>query len=299
MTVYRNMIVSLLAGCCWVTVGDCASDPASSVLWYERPARTWMTEALPLGGGSLGGMFFGLTETERVQFNHNTLWTGDENDTGRYQAFGDIFIRLGHHNPSGYRRELDIDTATLKVTYTANDVHYERIAYVSHPAGVLVYRFSADKPGAYTGRIWLTDMHNAPIQGDRNHLTASGQLGSDGLFYEARLQVLHQGGLVRIDRSDAGSDALAGVPEVDGWKLPHTALVFEGCDAITLVLAADTDYRADPHVRWRGDHPRDTVSRRLAAANTDCLTRRASPRTDVYSRTSANRRRIRIWRNCW
>jgi hypothetical protein len=37
------------------------ADPASSVLWYGQPARTWMTEALPLGG-----MFFGLTATGRL-----------------------------------------------------------------------------------------------------------------------------------------------------------------------------------------------------------------------------------------
>ncbi|HCE45167.1 MAG TPA: hypothetical protein DET40_16630 [Lentisphaeria bacterium] len=90
---------------------DIKSDAASSVLSYSRPARSWMTEALPIGNGSLGAMLFGLTETERVQFNHDTLWTGHEKDTGSYQSFGDVFIRLGHGNPLEYRRELNIDNA--------------------------------------------------------------------------------------------------------------------------------------------------------------------------------------------
>ncbi len=40
--------------------------PPTNQLWYAQPARSWMTEALPLGNGSLGGMFFGLTSTERI-----------------------------------------------------------------------------------------------------------------------------------------------------------------------------------------------------------------------------------------
>ena len=60
-------------------IGPAQAQPeASSVLWYDQPARTWMTEALPIGEGALGAMLFGLTDTERVQFNHDTLWTGSE-----------------------------------------------------------------------------------------------------------------------------------------------------------------------------------------------------------------------------
>ena len=69
-----------------------APPAANTVLWYKQPARSWMTEALPLGNGSLGAMMFGLTQTERLQFNVNSLWTGHEKETGSYQAFGDVFI---------------------------------------------------------------------------------------------------------------------------------------------------------------------------------------------------------------
>ena len=118
----------------------------SSVLWYAQPARSWMTEALPLGNGQLGGMLFGLTGTERIQFNANSLWTGNEKDTGSYQAFGDIFIQLDHANPTNYRRELDIDRAVQRVSYTSQGVNYLRTAFASHPAKVMVVHLSADKP---------------------------------------------------------------------------------------------------------------------------------------------------------
>ncbi|WP_372932557.1 glycoside hydrolase family 95 protein [Mariniphaga sediminis] len=44
-------------------------------LWYEEPANEW-TEALPLGNGRFGAMVFGGPETERIQLNEESLWTG-------------------------------------------------------------------------------------------------------------------------------------------------------------------------------------------------------------------------------
>ncbi len=245
--------------------------PASSVLWYEQPARSWMTEALPLGNASLGGMFFGLSDTERVQFNQDTLWTGNEHDTGSYQAFGDVFIQLGHENPMNYRRELDIDNAMLKVSYRAQGVDYERLAFASHPADVIIYHFKANKPGAYSGRIWLSDMHGAEITADGDRLIAAGQLDRDGLHYESQLRVLHSGGRVRVERSDVSGNPLAGVPDAGDRTLPRTSLVFEKCDSITLVLAAGTDYLADHEKNWRGEKPHAAVTKRVDAVTADAL----------------------------
>lgn len=45
-------------------------------LWYNKPADSWKTEALPIGNGNIGGMIFGRTDRERVQFNEITLWSG-------------------------------------------------------------------------------------------------------------------------------------------------------------------------------------------------------------------------------
>ena len=44
-------------------------------LWYDKPARDW-NEALPLGNGRLGAMIFGRSDTELIQLNEQTLWTG-------------------------------------------------------------------------------------------------------------------------------------------------------------------------------------------------------------------------------
>ncbi|MBN2683968.1 MAG: glycoside hydrolase family 95 protein [Pontiellaceae bacterium] len=263
MTLFKSALLTVSAALCF---SQAAANEASSVLWYNQPARSWMTEALPLGNGSLGGMFFGLTETERVQFNHDTLWTGNETDTGSYQAFGDLFIQLGHQNPENYRRALDIDSARLDITYTADGIAYQRTAFADHPNNVLVYTFSADKPGTYSGRIWLNNMHDAKIIALENDLISTGQLPNEGLRYEARLRVLHSGGSVRMEPTPEDEHALDGVPDLNGRTLPDTALVFEGCDSITLLLAADTDYAPDHTKDWRSENPHEKIAARLDAA---------------------------------
>jgi alpha-L-fucosidase 2 len=248
--------------------GQPAAAQQTNVLWYDQPARSWMTEALPIGNGSLGGMLFGLIGTERVQFNANTLWTGDEKKIGAYQAFGDVFIQLNHANPTGYRRDLDLDRAVQRVSYASQGVKYQRTAFASYPAKVMVVHLSADKPGGYTGRLWLTDMHDAKITAEGNRLTATGRLGKDGLDYESQVLMLNSGGKIRIETTPiaTGDTPLAGIPGTEKTKLPATCLVFEGCSSLTLVLAADTNYLPDRAQNWRGPAPHTAVTQQVDAA---------------------------------
>jgi alpha-L-fucosidase 2 len=48
-------------------------------LWYDSPANQWI-EALPIGNGRLGAMVFGGVAKERLQFNDDTLWTGQPHE---------------------------------------------------------------------------------------------------------------------------------------------------------------------------------------------------------------------------
>ncbi len=214
-------------------------------LWYPKPASDWQKEALPIGNGRLGAMIFGGTDAEHIQFNVDSLWEGDEKDTGAYQAFGDVQVELGHKDVSNYRRELDIGRAVHTVSYTAGGARYKREYFASNPAGVMVFRFSADKAGAYTATIRLTDMHGAKIVAQKDRLTSSGAL-KNGLKYEAQLLVLHEGGSVK-----AGE----GVIEVGG------------ADSITLLLAADTNYLNEYAKGWRGEDPGLRITGQLKAAS--------------------------------
>ena len=54
-------------------------------LWYDKPAIKW-TEALPIGNGRIGAMIFGGVEQDRIQFNEETLWTGEPRNYNRSGA---------------------------------------------------------------------------------------------------------------------------------------------------------------------------------------------------------------------
>ncbi len=55
-------------------------------LWYTTPAEDWMQEALPIGNGYLGAMFFGGIEEERIQFNEESLWAGGKGEWDEYNG---------------------------------------------------------------------------------------------------------------------------------------------------------------------------------------------------------------------
>src|SRR5215211_3486908 len=62
------------------------NQPTSDLsLWYRRPAEQWV-EALPIGNGRLGAMIFGGVATERLQLNHDTLWSGAPSDWNNRRA---------------------------------------------------------------------------------------------------------------------------------------------------------------------------------------------------------------------
>jgi len=232
-------------------------EKAALVLWYDRPAKSWEREALPIGNGRLGCMVFGGGASERIQFNEDSLWIGDETDTGSYQAFGDLFVELPGHKPSGYRRQLDIGTALHSITYTSGGTTYRREYFASHPAEVLVFRFTADKKGAYTGTVALTDMHKGKIVAAGQGLTSSGSLEgytyrkkgggkyNIALQYEAQVRVLNEGGTVRVQ---------------DG------KIAFKDVDSLTILLAADTDYVNKREKGWRGEHPHKRLTRQIEQA---------------------------------
>jgi len=219
---------------------------ADLTLRYDKPAADWMTEALPIGNGRFGGMIFGGLDSEHIQFNEDSLWTGDENDTGNYQNFGDLFIDLGHQKATDYHRELDISSAIHRVKYVLDGVKYQREAFCSFPDQVLVLRLTADKPGRYSGTVRLKDAHRAESIAEQNRLSAGGKL-SNGLSHEVEIRVINEGGNVQPDREGA-------------------SIVFKDADALTILLDPGTDYLNRSEKHWRGELPHDRLMRQLDAA---------------------------------
>ena len=60
-------------------------DPSTS-LWYDSPAASWETEALPIGNGRIGAMIFGGVDRERIALNEESVWSGTRTDWNRPDA---------------------------------------------------------------------------------------------------------------------------------------------------------------------------------------------------------------------
>ncbi len=75
---------------------------SDDVVWLGRPTENWRREVFPLGNGRMGSTVFGGVDQERVQFNVDSLWTGDESEEfGAYQNFGYLSIDIagaGEHS---------------------------------------------------------------------------------------------------------------------------------------------------------------------------------------------------------
>ena len=85
MNKYSHTIIAILI----VFYGLISNDTIAQQdlkLWYNKPAVKW-TEALPIGNGRLGAMIFGGVEQDRIQFNEETLWTGEPRNYNRIGAY--------------------------------------------------------------------------------------------------------------------------------------------------------------------------------------------------------------------
>jgi len=175
-------------------VGPTVGHPAEPAETHEvLPAHVGFGR-VPPRNGRLGCTVYGGIAEEHTQFNEDTLWTGDEDDTGRFQNFGEMFVALEGHadaSPAGgkYRRELDIEKALHTITYEVADVHYRREYFASHPANVLVFRFTADRKGAYTGTVRLKDAHAGETKAAAHDRHLRQARRNIGLAYEAQAMI--------------------------------------------------------------------------------------------------------------
>ena len=245
----------------------------SNIIWYRKPAENW-NEALPIGNGRLGGMVFGGIENERIQLNEDTIWAGEKRDRNNpagarsvpeirrllfegqvkeaealaeksmlsiprrlppYQPLGDLHIRFsGQESIDGYRRELDLETGIVQITYQSGDANYTREYFSSAVDDVIVIRLFSDKPGLISFTTTLTresDSRISVIDPDRviieGEAIARGERHKDerkvGVKFHGALQVLALGGRTQADQT-------------------KNELIVEESNAVTLIFAAATNF---------------------------------------------------------
>ena len=156
-------------------------------LWYNKPASHWL-EALPIGNSHLGAMIYGGTDTEEIQLNEETFWSGSPHDNNsaaardslqavrdsifagkeeaahaiidknffkgphgmKYLPLGSVKLKVGHVDVSNYKRELSLSNALNTTSYIYKGVRYERTVFASQADNVIIVRIKASKKGALT-----------------------------------------------------------------------------------------------------------------------------------------------------
>ena len=259
-----RLLVCCLAIVVAEAYGSLAGAEASPLtVWYCQPAQEWV-EALPIGNGRLGGMVFGGVGEEHVQLNDDTLWASggksrvnpeglkalpeirrllfagknDEADKlifdamngipaniKSYETLGDLLLTFSDgEKAADYRRELDLDTGIVTVSYRIGGATFTREFFSSAVDQVLVVRLTCDKPG----RVSLVAALDRPQNFTTeivvpDTLTMHGKLNGDPVMkYQAQLNVVPKGGVL-----SAKGDRL----------------VVDKADAATIYLACATTYR--------------------------------------------------------
>ncbi|QGY44068.1 glycoside hydrolase family 95 protein [Maribellus comscasis] len=167
-------------------------------LWYNEAASEW-TDALPVGNGRLGAMIYGGTTSDTIQFNEETLWSGQPHNYSHegaynylgkirqllwdgkqaeaeqlanehfmsepfgqfcYQPFGKIFLNFpGHENPENYKRQIDLRNALSTVFYELDGVSFKRETFASNPDQAIIIHLEASKNGALNFAAGLNCPH--------------------------------------------------------------------------------------------------------------------------------------------
>jgi alpha-L-fucosidase 2 len=144
-----------------------------------------------------------------------------------YQAFGDLdleFPGIAESSATGYRRELNLDTAMESTQFTIDGVTYHRDVLASWPAQAIVVRITSSKPKGVSLNASLSSAHKDPritLVSDRE-LAMSGAVEDSAIRYEARLLVVPEGGSVSAK---------------DG------AVSVTSANAVTLILTGATNFK--------------------------------------------------------
>lgn len=237
-------------------------------LWYNAPSgKTW-ENALPIGNGRLGAMIYGNVDTETVQLNEHTLWSGSPNRNDNAMAFdslaeirrlifagkqkdaerlankaivskkshgqmfepaGELNLAFnGHQNYTGYYRELDIERAVAKTMYKVGDVTYTREVLASFPDRVIVLHLTASKPHS----ISFTAFYTTPQPNPAIKTTATRQLAIAGttLDHEGVKGMVKYKGIAQFKR------------EGGTYISTDTSVTITNADAVTIYISIATNF---------------------------------------------------------
>lgn len=160
----------------------------NNMLWYDRPASHWV-EALPLGNGRLGAMVYGGVESDTIQLNEDTFWSGSPYNNVNPKALGVLpEIRKALDNGDYQRAQyLAMHNITADRSITGHGMMYESV-------GNLILTFPKQKTEKYRRQLSLDDA------------VATTVYQADGVMYERQVitSLTDDVTMIRLKASDSG-----------------------------------------------------------------------------------------------
>ncbi|NBI89145.1 glycoside hydrolase family 95 protein [Lachnospiraceae bacterium] len=118
-----------------------------------------------------------------------------------FQTLGQFSYRISNSGSEvmGYRRELDLETGTVSVSYMQDEIAYTIKAFISKEADVLAVEFSTDRGGglSMSGLLTRGRYYNCAGSAGKDTIYMDGDLGKGGSEFCVQAKACVQGGSIR------------------------------------------------------------------------------------------------------
>lgn len=153
---------------------------------------------------------------------------------GCYQVLGELQLNFKYDAPASatkYTRELTLNDATARCSYTVGNTNYTRTYFTSFDDDISVVKITADKAGKLNFRISLTRPERSTTTSAPGELVMSGQLNNGtngkGMLYSARVKPVLKDGTVRTENNE---------------------LVVENATEVAIYISAATNFKDDDYL---------------------------------------------------
>ncbi len=193
-------------------------------------------------------------------------WINGEGIEGApYQPLGNLRIVLPDQiGVENYRRELLLDSALVRISYSIGEIDYSRTIFTSAVDDVMVVRLEASKPGSVSAYISLEGISDPKGKGDEewgvnliknSGLSLSGKtksypLSDQRLTYEGRLIVETDGGILEGLTNDN-----------------HPMVKVSDANSVTIYFSAASSYQSYNSLSANPDKRNDEILNRLDNRN--------------------------------
>ncbi len=145
-----------------------------------------------------------------------------------YEALGDLKLAFTHslRGAQNYHRELDLNDAMVRISYTDQGTKFTREVFASYPDRAIVVRLAADKKGKLSFEAKLDRDRGAATKSiGSDTLVMRGRAGANGLIFESRVRIVNVGGSVKAEgnliRVNGADEVLVFIVAATNYKDPY------------------------------------------------------------------------------